>query len=45
MNPAEERALAGIRAELHRVARYDDESIVHDKWIRQRYDCGCNCGW
>jgi hypothetical protein len=41
MNPAEERALAGIRAELRRVARYDDESIAHDKWIRQRYDCGC----
>jgi hypothetical protein len=23
------------------VIRYDDESIVHDKWVRQRYDCGC----
>ena len=41
MKPAEERVLAGIRAELGRVVRYDDESIVHDKWVRQRYDCGC----
>lgn len=41
MTPAEKRALAGIRAELSRVIRYDDESIVNDKWVRQRYDCGC----
>jgi hypothetical protein len=41
MKPAEQRDLAGIRAELSRVARYDDESIVHAKWMRQRYDCGC----
>ena len=41
MKPAEERALAGIRAELDRVIRYDDESIVNGMWIRQRYDCGC----
>ena len=41
MTPAEQRQLAGIRAELSRVVRYDDESIVNDKWIRQRYDCGC----
>jgi hypothetical protein len=40
MKPAEKRALAGIQAELSRVIRYDDESIVHDKWIRQRYDGG-----
>ena len=33
--------MAGIQAELSRVVRYDDESIVTDKWIRQRYDCGC----
>lgn len=38
---AERRALAAIQAELGRLVRYDDESIVHDKWIRQRYDCGC----
>jgi hypothetical protein len=41
MKLAEERDLAGIRAELSRVARYDDESIVNGKWIRQRYECGC----
>ena len=41
MKPSEQRHLAGIRAELGRVLRYDDESIVHDTWVRQRYDCGC----
>src|SRR5580658_345886 len=38
---AEQRALAAIRAELGAVIRYDDESIVHARWVRQRYDCGC----
>jgi hypothetical protein len=38
--PAQRRLLAQIQAELSRVARYDDESIVHDTWIRQRYDSG-----
>ena len=41
MKPAEHRLLAGIRAELSRVVRYDDESIVNELWLRQRYDCGC----
>jgi hypothetical protein len=41
MKTAEQRDLARINAELSRVVRYDDESIVHAKWIRQRYDCGC----
>jgi hypothetical protein len=41
MKPVDQRHLAGIRAELSRAARYDDESIVHGKWIWQRYDCGC----
>ncbi len=41
MKPVEQRVLTGIRAELGRVIRYDDESIVNDVWIRQRYDCGC----
>jgi hypothetical protein len=41
MKPSEQRHLAGIQAELSRVIRYDDESIVNDKWVRQRYDCGC----
>jgi hypothetical protein len=38
---AERRALSDLRAELARLARYDDESIVNDIWVRQRYDCGC----
>jgi len=41
MRPSEQRQLASIRAELSRLIRYDDESIVHDTWARQRYDCGC----
>lgn len=41
MKPSERRHLAEIQAGLSRVIRYDDESIVNDKWIRQRYDCGC----
>jgi hypothetical protein len=35
------RMLAEISAELARLIRHDDESLVHDKWVRQRYDCGC----
>jgi hypothetical protein len=41
VRPAEARTLAGIQTELARLARYDDESIVADVWLRQRYDCGC----
>lgn len=41
MKPAEQRVLGQIQAELSRVIRYDDESIVNEVWIRQRYDCGC----
>jgi hypothetical protein len=41
MKPAGRRLLAEVQAELGRVVRYDDESIVHEKWVRQRYDCGC----
>jgi hypothetical protein len=40
VTPAEQRALAAVRAELHRLERYDDESLVHDTWIRQRYAGG-----
>ncbi|MBV9382018.1 MAG: M50 family metallopeptidase [Streptosporangiaceae bacterium] len=43
--PAERRDLAAIRAELRRFARYDDESIVHEVWIRQRYDRGLAQGF
>jgi hypothetical protein len=32
--------LASVRAELDRLVRYDDESLVHDVWIRQRYQGG-----
>jgi hypothetical protein len=40
MTPASARALATVRADLDRLVRYDDESIVHEVWIRQRYDLG-----
>jgi len=40
LTAAQQRALAAIRAELSRVARYDDESIVHKNWLMQRYDSG-----
>jgi hypothetical protein len=29
-----------VRSELARLIRYDDESLVHDAWIRQRYQGG-----
>src|ERR1700761_6328604 len=38
LSPAQARAVAAIRAELARLVRYDDESVVHDRWVRQRYD-------
>jgi hypothetical protein len=40
VTPAQRRTLAAIEAELGRLIRYDDESIVHDAWIRQRYTGG-----
>ena len=40
MTPVQARTLAQIQAELTRLVRYDDESIVHQEWIRQRYDLG-----
>ncbi len=40
MTPAEQRTLDRIQAELARLVRHDDESIVHETWIRQRYDRG-----
>jgi hypothetical protein len=40
MTPASARILETVRAEAARLARYDDESIVHEVWIRQRYDLG-----
>jgi hypothetical protein len=41
LGPAQRQAVATIRAELQRLIRYDDESIVHSRWVKQRYDCGC----
>ncbi len=41
LTPAQLRAVTAIQADLGKLIRYDDESIVHDRWIRQRYDCGC----
>jgi hypothetical protein len=41
LTPAQARTVTAIRAQLGKVARYDDESIVHEHWIRQRYECGC----
>lgn len=38
MTPAQQKALAAIRAELSRLIRYDDESIVNEVWLRRRYD-------
>jgi hypothetical protein len=40
MTPARQRQLDSIRSELTRLVRYDDESVVNDAWIRQRYDGG-----
>jgi hypothetical protein len=41
LTPAERRVVATIRDELRKLVRYDDDSIVHTRWVRQRYDCGC----
>ena len=40
MTPAQRRTVAAIEAELARLIRYDDESGVHEAWIRQRYQGG-----
>jgi hypothetical protein len=40
LTPAQQRQLSAIRQELTRLVRYDDESVVNDAWIRQRYDGG-----
>jgi hypothetical protein len=41
LTAAERLAAEAIVAELRRAIRYDDESIVHARWVHQRYDCGC----
>jgi hypothetical protein len=40
VTPAQRQALDAITASLERFVRYDDESLVHDVWIRQRYEGG-----
>jgi len=40
VTPGELRTLSSVRAVLARLERYDDESVVHDDWIRQRYQGG-----
>jgi hypothetical protein len=45
MKPAEQRLLAQLRSELDRVIRYDDESVVHPDWTRQRYAAGGFAGY
>ncbi len=40
LQPAQQRVLGGITADLDRLIRYDDESVVHQDWLRQRYDGG-----
>jgi hypothetical protein len=40
VTPAQARTLAAIEAELARLIRHDDESVVHETWIRQRYNLG-----
>jgi hypothetical protein len=41
LTSSERVTVEAIQAELRRVVRYDDESIVNARWVRQRYDCGC----
>jgi hypothetical protein len=41
LTSAERVTVEAIQAGLRRVVRYDDESIVNARWVRQRYDCGC----
>jgi hypothetical protein len=45
VKPSEASAVTAIEAELARLARYDDESIVSDTWIRQRYGRGAFPGY
>ena len=40
MTPAQQRQFDAITADLNRLVRYDDASVVHEHWIRQRYDGG-----
>jgi len=44
MKPSELRTLTQVRADLARLIRYDDESVVADQWGRQRYESGAFAG-
>ncbi len=37
LTPAQARTASQIEATLRRRAAYDDESVVHETWLRQRY--------
>jgi len=38
LTPAQRRTLEAVEEALRRTERYDDESVVHEEWVRQRYD-------
>jgi hypothetical protein len=44
MKPSELRMLTQVRADLARLIRYDDQSVVADQWGRQRYESGAFAG-
>lgn len=44
MTPSELRTLTQVRADLARLIRYDDQSVVADQWGRQRYASGAFAG-
>jgi hypothetical protein len=44
MKPSELRMLTQVRADLARLVRYDDQSVVADRWGRQRYESGAFAG-
>jgi hypothetical protein len=44
MKPSELRMLAQVQADLARLIRHDDESVVADQWGRQRYESGAFAG-
>jgi hypothetical protein len=44
MTPAELRTLTQVGADLARLIRYDDQSVVADHWGRQRYASGAFAG-
>ena len=40
LTAAQSRSLDSITADLSRLIRHDDESLVHTEWLRQRYHGG-----